>query len=310
MLRFLVPFILCALLSFLAGCNPSMARPMNSGSMGDERLKVVATTTIVADLVDQIGGGYVEVKTLMGPGVDPHLYKASPKDVALLQDADVIFVNGLNLEGKLGQILDNLGRNKPVIAVTRDIPQDRLIVNNGAPDPHVWGDASLWSLCVKPVAETLKEKAPKFVAEFELREKAAQERYLALHEELKAQIQAVPKERRVLITAHDAFEYFGRAYGVEVHGIQGLSTESEAGLSEINRLVDLIVRRDLPAVFVETSVSQKNVQALVEGARARGHQVKIGGALYSDALGGPESNAASLVTMLRANASTMVEALK
>jgi len=276
----------------------------------DRRLQVVATTTVVADLVRQIAGDRVGVDCLMAAGIDPHSYKATPRDADRLARADLVVASGLHLEGKLADLLDRLSRRVPVIAVADAIPPDRLLdAGAGLHDPHVWFDAELWSLGVPAVAERLAKLDPPHAEAYREAGLAYAERLVALDGELRESLAEIPLERRVMVTAHDAFRYFGRAYGIEVVGIQGTSTESEAGLGDINRLVDLVVTRRLPAVFVETSVSDRNVTALREGARARGHTVGLGGRLYSDSLDAPGSGAGTLEEALRANVATIVSAL-
>jgi len=275
-----------------------------------EAPRVVATTTVVADLVRQVVGDRMVVDSLMEPGIDPHSYKPTPRDADRLARADLVFASGLHLEGKLADLLQRLGRRKRVVAVAETLPRERLLeVAPGLYDPHVWFDARLWSGCAPAVAEAVA--AADAAAAEDCRKRAGDyaARLVALDDELRARIATLPAERRVLVTAHDAFRYFGRAYGVEVVGVQGTSTESEAGLADVNRLVDLIVSRKLPAVFVETSVSDRNVEALREGARARGQPVALGGRLYSDSLGGPGSGGETLESVLRANVETIVTGL-
>ena len=272
--------------------------------------RVLATTTIVADLVRQVAGDRVTIDCLMGPGIDPHGYKATPRDADRLARADLVVASGLHLEGKLGELLDKLATRTRVVAVAESLPSDRLLeVAPGLHDPHVWFDARLWSLCAPPVAEALAALDPPGAAGIRERAQDYAARLARLDDDLRGRIATIPAERRMLVTAHDAFRYFGRAYGIEVVGVQGTSTESEAGLADINRLVDLVVTRKLPAVFVETSVSDRNVQALQEGARARGHMVALGGRLYSDSLGEPGSGAETLEAVLRANVETIVAGL-
>lgn len=272
--------------------------------------RVLATTTIVADLVRQVAGDRVAIDTLMGPGIDPHGYKATPRDADRLARADLVVASGLHLEGKLGELLAKLGRRTRVVAVAEALPKDRLLeVAPGLFDPHVWFDARLWSLAAPAAAEALAAVDPSGADAYGTRARDYAARLAKLDDDLRTRVAAIPAERRVLVTAHDAFRYFGRAYGIEVVGAQGTSTESEAGIADINRLVELIVARKLPAVFVETSVSDRNVQALQEGARARGQPVALGGQLYSDSLGGPGSGAETLETVLRANVDTIVAGL-
>ena len=267
---------------------------------------VVATTTIVADLVRQVGGDRVSVDCLMAAGIDPHSYRATPRDADRLSRAKLVVASGLHLEGKLSELLSRLARRVPVTAVADTLPRDQLLpVADDLHDPHVWFDARLWSRCVPAVVEALAKLDPSGRDHYQSRGADFVARLEALDEKLRERLATIPKPRRVLVTAHDAFRYFGRAYDVEVVGVQGTSTESEAGLADINRLVDLIVSRGIPAVFVETSVSDRNVTALREGAQARGHAVAVGGQLYSDALGGPGSGAETLEEVLTANVETI-----
>ncbi|MBV6459051.1 MAG: Periplasmic zinc-binding protein TroA [Fimbriimonadaceae bacterium] len=307
MLNFRAAAIFLALVGLLAGCAPEQQ------SSATRKLKVVATTGMVADLAKNVGLNLVEVEAIMGPGVDPHLYKASPGDVQKLADADLVLISGLHLEGKMADVLENLGRKKPVVAVTEGVSEAKLISMPGqaiAHDPHLWFDVELWSECLDPIVEALGRLRPQNSSVFASNATRYKAELSNLHAEVKETIAEIPKAQRVMITAHDAFQYFGRAYDIEVKGIQGISTESEAGLAEINKLVDLIVNRRVKAVFVESSVSQKNVQALVEGAQRRGAAVRVGGQLYSDAMGDPGTEDGTYVGMVRANVRTLVGALK
>lgn len=273
-------------------------------------VRVVATTTVVADLVRQVGGDRAAVESLMADGVDPHSYRATPRDADRLLRADLIVANGLHLEGKLAQLLDRLGRRRPVVAVAEEIPEASLLaIGNGLFDPHVWFDAALWSRCPGAVAEALAEQDPTGAAGYRQRAADYAMRLKRLDKIVRTKLAVIPPDRRVLITAHDAFRYFGRAYGLEVVGVQGTSTESEAGLADMNRLVDLVVSRGIPAVFVETSVSDRNVTALREGAAARGQTVSLGGRLYSDALGPAGGDGDTLEAALLANVNTIATAL-
>ena len=281
-----------------------------SAAAADRCIHVVATTTVVADLVRQIGGDRLTVDSLMAAGIDPHSYKATPRDADRLARADLVVASGLHLVGKLADLLERLSRRVPVIAVADAIPAGRLLdAGAGLHDPHVWFDAGLWSLGVPAVAEKLAKLDPPHAEAYREAGRTYAERLVALDGELRESLAEIPLERRVMVTAHDAFRYFGRAYGIEVVGIQGTSTEAEAGLGDLNRLVDLVVTRKLPAVFVETSVSDRNVTALREGARARGHSVALGGRLYSDSLDTPGSGADSLEGALRANVATIIAGL-
>ena len=301
-----IVFAAWGLVLLAAGCGGR--KP--PGAVDGGLLRVVATTTVVADLVRQVGGDRVTVDCLMAPGIDPHSYKPTPRDADRLAGADLVVASGLHLEGKLTDLLERLGRSRPVVLVGDSLPEGDLItVGGGLFDPHVWFDARLWSRGVAPVAEAVAAADPAHAEAHRDRAAAYVARLVALDERLRTQIATIPASRRVLVTAHDAFRYFGRAYGIEVVGVQGTSTESEAGLADINRLVDLVVSRGIPAVFIETSVSDRSVAALREGATARGHDVGVGGTLYSDSLGGPASGAETLESALEANTAAIVEAL-
>jgi len=268
---------------------------------------------MIADPVRRIGGEHVDVFTLMGPGTDPHLYKAREKDIRLLAGADVIFYNGLHLEGKMGDVFKRLARKKRGVAVTECLDERQLRSPpelTGAYDPHVWFDVALWSLAVESIRDALIEIAPQHEADFRRRADELLREMADLDGWIKREIAAIPRPRRVLITAHDAFGYFGRAYDLEVRGLQGLSTEDEAGVKGINDLVTFIAERGIKAVFVESSVPRKNIEALIEGARVQGGDLRIGGELYSDTMGGAGTSAGTFTGMVRHNVETIVSALK
>ena len=274
-------------------------------------IHVTATTTVVADLVEQVGGDLVTVESLMADGVDPHSYRATPRDIDRLVRADLIVSNGLHLEGKLAELLKRIGRKRPFVAVGNTVPQDELIpIGNGLFDPHIWFDAKLWSYCPFAVADALSQLDSTAASHYQQRAEKYSNVLLELDENIRKKFDEIPRQRRVLITAHDAFRYFGRAYGLKVIGVQGTSTESEAGLADMNQLVDLVVRRRIPAVFVETSVSDRNVTALIEGASARGHIIRLGGRLYSDALGPTGEGGDTLERALLSNVETILKALQ
>jgi manganese/zinc/iron transport system substrate-binding protein len=248
--------------------------------------RVMATTTMAADIARSVGGDRCEVECLLAPGIDPHSYRATPRDADRLARAGVVVASGLRLEGRLSDLLERLGKKRtPVVSI-----------GEGLPAPGV-------------VAERLAALDPAGAEGYRARATERAQRLRQVHDEARRRLATVPGERRVLVTAHDAFRYFGRAYAVEVVGVQGTSTEAEAGLADINRLVDLLVGRRIPAVFVETSVSDRNVAALREGAGARGHAVTLGGRLYSDSLGGPGSGHETLEAALLANVDTIVAGL-
>ncbi|MBZ0271978.1 zinc ABC transporter substrate-binding protein [bacterium] len=275
-------------------------------------LKVVATTGMIADIAKRIAGDEANVTALMGPGTDPHLYKAAERDIRLLAAADLVLYNGLHLEGKMGEVLESLARKKAVIAVAESIDESRLVkppAFAGNFDPHVWFDVSMWSIAAARIRDALIEAKPAAREDFERRFGEVERSLAQLHEFCRSQLAMIPEDRRVLVTAHDAFGYFGKAYGIEVRGIQGISTEDEAGVGEINSLVDFLVEKKIPAVFVESSVPKKNVEALIEGARSRGAVVKIGGQLFSDAMGAAGTTEGTYEGMVRHNVNTIVEAL-
>lgn len=276
-------------------------------------LTIVATTNIVGDVARQVVGDAGAVVTLMGPGVDPHLYHPTHGDMRRLSQADIIFYNGLHLEGKMGDILVRMARSLPTYAVTEYMGPDDLLETEsfaGLYDPHVWMDVKLWIKAVERVRDALAEVDPQRAALYQRRAQAYIEELERLHGWVHQQVASLPPERRVLVTAHDAFAYFGRAYQVEVVGLQGISTDTEVGLADISRMVSLLVERQIPAVFVETSVSTRGMEAVMQGAAARGHHVRLGGELYSDALGAPDTPQGTYVGMIRHNVTTIVEALR
>jgi manganese/zinc/iron transport system substrate-binding protein len=266
---------------------------------------------MVADLARNVGGEHVVVEALMGEGVDPHLYKASTRDVLRLFRADVILYSGLHLEGKMTEIFERLKESRAVYAVTDAIPRRRLRrLGPEQADPHVWFDVELWSMAARGVERALAHHAPRYAAELAARGASYREELARLHAWCRRQVASLPREQRVLVTAHDAFFYFGDAYGLEVRAIQGISTDSEASVRDIEELVDFLARRRVKAVFVESSVSSRNVRALVEGCRARGHALRVGGELYSDAMGPPGTPEGTYVGMVRHNVQTIVQALR
>lgn len=280
---------------------------------GDQKLKIVTTTGMIKDAIEHVVSNQAEVIALMGPGVDPHLYKATQGDLEKLTSADIIFYNGLHLEGKMGEVLEKLGRLKPVIAVSENIPESRLRIIPGFEntyDPHIWFDVSLWQEAVKAITGFMMEFDSASAQHYQQNSAVYLQQLDSVHQAVKQQLQQIPEEQRVLITAHDAFGYFGDAYGIEVRGLQGISTVSEFGLKDVTDLVNFIIARKIKAIFVETSVSQKSINAVVEGCNQKGWNVTVGGSLYSDAMGAagtPEGNYAGMVS---ANVNTIVTALK
>ncbi len=280
----------------------------------DRAIRVVATTSIVADLVRAVGGADVSVESLMGPGVDPHLYKASARDVSKMVDSDIVVYNGLHLEGKMGDLFEAMAeRGKPTIAIAEVSVPDSLLraseLFQGNYDPHIWFDAELWARAAHALANALGVLDAKREATFAARGDAYRDELLEVHAYVHKKAEKIPEEQRVLITSHDAFGYFGRAYGFEVRGLQGISTASEAGAADVQNLAVLVTKRRIPAMFIESSVSPRGIEAVREAVKAKGFDVSIGGTLYGDALGGPSTPAATYLDMIRYNIDTIVEAL-
>lgn len=274
--------------------------------------KVVTTVGMVTDIVTRVAGDKAQVTGIIGAGVDPHLYKATRGDVVQLMQADIVFYSGLFLEGKMTDTLIKIGRSKPVFAVTELIDEELLLSPEGAQghhDPHVWMDASLWARAVEAVVQSLSSYDPANAEQYARNGVALRKECLDLHAYGIKVIASIPESGRVLVTSHDAFGYFGRAYGMKVLGVQGLSTESEAGLKDINNLVDYIVNHRVKAVFIESSVSPKNIRAVIDGAKSRGHEVVIGGTLFSDAMGEVGTYEGTYIGMLDHNITTVAQAL-
>ena len=276
-------------------------------------LHVVATTGIIADCLENIVGDSAEVSSIMGPGTDPHIYKPTPGDIDMLDGADVIIANGLHLEGKMAEMLEKYGREKPVIFISDGIEDQHLIKSADATDaydPHIWFDTKIWMKGMKYVVDELGKidtNARKYYSDnFNLYQLYVD----TLNLEIARQIDSLDPAKRILVTSHDAFSYFGRRYGVEVRGIQGISTLSEVGLKDISETVDFVVGRKIKAIFVETSTSQKTAQSIVDGAKQKRWNVELAGPLYSDALGEPDSEAGTYLGMIGENVRIIVEGLK
>ena len=289
----------------LPAALPSVARAQTA-------LPVVATTGMIADTARAIGGDLVEVQALMGPGVDPHSYRQTRSDIAAMTRAGQILANGLYLEAQMEDILDQLARRVPVARVAEALPDSVLMDfegHAGRHDPHVWMDPGLWAGVAEGIAATLTERLPGAADRLAANTLAVTGLYDRLSAYAAEVLGSVPDSARVLVTAHDAFGYFGRAFGLEVVGIQGISTESEAGLNRIGALVGMLAERRIAAVFVESSVSDRNIRALIEGAAARGHEVTIGGELFSDAMGASGSYEGTYPGMIDHNVTTIARAL-
>ena len=314
--------------AILAALALVACKPAPGNTAGADAPAVVATTGMVADIAREVAGSHARVETLMGQGIDPHLYKPTRSDIEQLLSADTVFYNGLLLEGKMTDALVRAASSgRAVVAVTERIDEASLLEPDefaGHYDPHVWMDPRAWSSAVDVVRDVLIEQNSAHADDFTSNADAYRAEIDALDEYSErilgtasnkrrnlspAMLLDKPADRRVLVTAHDAFNYFGRRYGFEVVGIQGLSTESEAGVRDIERLVDLLVSRNIPAVFVESTVSERNIRALIDGAGARGHTVTIGGQLFSDAMGAPGTYEGTYIGMIDHNVTTIARAL-
>ena len=298
---------LLAIAWWLTACGDGTDTP------ADGKLRIVTTTTMLTDLVRNIGGDSVSVQGLMGSGVDPHLYKASEGDVAKLTGADVVFYTGLHLEGKLVDVFEKMGRSSKTIALAEVLDKDGLIGSEyfaSNYDPHVWFDIGYWRQITTHLADRLSELDPDHAAYFRGNETVYLQQLDALEAEVRATVATLPEDKRVLVTAHDAFNYFGRKYGFEVVGLQGLSTATEAGVQDVRQLARLIIDRRVGAIFVETSVPRRTIEALQQAVRAADFDVEIGGTLYSDALGSPGTDEGTYIGMFTYNVNTIVNALK
>ncbi|RMA65892.1 manganese/zinc/iron transport system substrate-binding protein [Ulvibacter antarcticus] len=278
------------------------------------KLKVVTTTSMITDLVKNIGGDLVEIEGLMGAGVDPHLYKASEGDVSKFYNADVIFYNGLHLEGKLVEVLEKMeGQQKTTVALGEFLDKKELIGSTyftSNYDPHVWFNIQFFKQFAEKVTAVLSEKAPKHKAAFEENNTVFQEQLSQLELEVRSIIATLPEEKRVLVTAHDAFNYFGKEYGFNVVGLQGISTATEAGVQDVQKLSDFIIENKVKAIFIESSVPRRTIEALQQAVLSKDHEVIIGGSLYSDALGDAGSVEGTYIGMFTYNVNTIVNALR
>ena len=289
----------------LLGCGPRSASPSADG-----RLRVIATTSLVADLARNVGGDDVSVEALMGPGVDPHLYRATEGDVARMAGADLILYNGLHLEGKMVDLLERLGDRARAVADA--VPAEQRLAPPeflGNPDPHVWMDVALWKLAATATVDALSTRDPAHADAYRARGDAYVARLDSVDAAVRARLHEVPEASRVLVTAHDAFNYFGRAYGYTVRGLQGISTATEAGTGDVQDLAAFVSERRVPALFVESSISPRSIEAVRAAVRSRGQEVSLGGSLYSDALGGTGSGAETYEAMVVHNADTIARAL-
>jgi manganese/zinc/iron transport system substrate-binding protein len=305
--------ILCAVVLFTLvllapGCGPV---DQDRGAIAERSVNAVTTTGMIGDLVANIGGERVTVTSLMGPGVDPHLYKASEGDVGRLTGADIIFYNGLHLEGKMAEVLERLSTRIPTMAVAEVLDEELRLMPpefGGSSDPHVWFDVSQWVDIAAGIRDRLAELDPEHAQTYRENAAAYIGRLESLHVEVISKAELIPADQRILVTAHDAFNYFGRAYGFEVRGLQGISTATEAGTADVQDLVGFIVERRIPALFIESSVPVRTIEAVQSAVRARGFDVTIGGELFSDAMGTPGTPEGTYIGMVTHNIDTIVSA--
>ena len=298
-------YILCISI-ILFNCKSD---PSNNG-----KLNVVTTTSMITDLVTNIGGNAINIQGLMGSGVDPHLYKASEGDVTKLSEADLIFYNGLHLEGKLVEVFEKMqSQKKKTIAIAEILDKQNLIGSDyfaSNYDPHIWFDINFWIECGRYVNKILQDQAPEYAQKFEENWQTYHQKLLTLKSDMAQVIETLPKEKRILVTAHDAFNYFGNAFGFEVVGLQGLSTATEAGVQDVQKLSAFIIEHKVKAIFVESSVPKRTIEALQAAVNSKGHDVSIGGTLYSDALGNIGTIEGTYIGMFEYNVNTIVNALK
>jgi manganese/zinc/iron transport system substrate-binding protein len=283
-----------------------------TGDAAEDRLAVVTTIGQIADAASIVGGDHVQVVSLMGPGTDPHLYTASASDVDKLNNADVVFYNGLFLEAQLEDVLEQLATRKTVVPVSAGVDQSRLLPSADYADefdPHIWFDVTLWMAAIEQVRDTLKEADPAHASAYDTNAAAYLAELEELHTYVTEQTARVPEQQRVLITAHDAFNYFGHAYGFEVMGLQGISTAAEASTADVQRLADFIAANQIPAIFIESSVPVRTIEAVQAAVRSRGYEVAIGGELFSDAMGDAGTPEGTYLGMVRHNVDTIVGAL-
>lgn len=295
------PLVIAAALASLA---PSIA--------AQEPLQVVATIAMVGNIAETIGGDCVAVETMMGPGIDPHLYQATARDVQTLNSADLILYSGYFLEGQLAEIFERYGDRVPTLAVAEAAITEEQVIATGegyGVDPHLWMDVALWSQTVPVLAEALIERVPQCADAIGARARDYGTTLQALDEWVTQSIASIPDQQRILVTAHDAFAYYGRAYGIDVAGIQGISTQAEAAIADIRQTADLIVERAVPAIFVESTINPRTIEAVIAATRQAGQEVEIGGALYSDAMGDAGTPEGTYIGMIYSNTKTIAEAL-
>lgn len=290
----------------LFGCSTDTTKEDREGV-------VVATTGQIADAIKAISGDHLQVSALMGPGVDPHLYKATQSDLSKLDKAEVIFYNGLHLEGQMLDIFEQMSKSKSVLAVGETLNKSDLLASDDDAmlhDPHIWFDIELWKGVVQAIGTKLQEEYPEFKDDFVANEKEYLKQLDELQVYAKNRVNEIPEKQRILVTAHDAFNYFGRSQGFDVRGLQGLSTDSEYGVKDVQEMVNFLVANKIKAIFIESSVSDKAMKAVIEGAKEKGHDIVIGGELFSDAMGAEGTKEGTYIGMYQHNIDTIVDALK
>ncbi|MDA7502170.1 zinc ABC transporter substrate-binding protein [Chitinophagales bacterium] len=311
--RILPAFLIMALMIIMSCQTEKKENTANTKTGGKKQ--IVATTGMIADMLKHVGGDYIEVESLMGPGVDPHLYKATQGDLRKLRAADAIFYNGLKLEGKMEEIFEKMAAKKMVEAISKNIPEESLIKiqmehsDLTQVDPHIWFDIVTWASCLSTVEHALAELIPEGKKEFQKNRSAYANELMDLHKKVELGLARIPQESRKLVTSHDAFSYFARAYNIKVSALQGMSTVTEFGLRDIANLVNEIVDEQVPAIFVESSIDPKNMNAVIEGCRQKGFEVRLGGPLFSDAMGAEGTPEGEYVGMIEHNLRTIVKGL-
>ena len=306
-LQFVFGFVFLLMVS---ACGTENTQTNESDLDSEKTIHIVTTIAQIGEPMERIGGDRVEVTSLMGPGVDPHLYEATQGDIQTLQNADIVFYSGLHLEGNMVEVFANLKKTKPTTALAESINENQLLRDEeGAIDPHVWFDLDLWKEALQHATEELKKYSPEDADYFEENKQAYFSQIDEVKTEAEGKLSSIPSDQRVLVTAHDAFGYFGRKFNIEVVGLQGLSTEDEVGISDIQSTINLLVEKQVPAVFVESSINQNSIKAVIEGATKTGLDVELGGELFSDAMGKAGTEEGTYLGMYRHNVNTIYQGL-
>lgn len=307
---FLIFLLITGIVVLIACQSTENGNEQENQEKTEKPIEVVTTIAQIGEPLQIIGGNKINVVSLMGPGVDPHLYEATQGDINKLEKAEIIFYNGLNLEGNMGEIFSKMKEKKETFAIAELIDKEKLLTDEeGVYDPHIWFDLDLWKEALNNATKKLKEYSPKNSDYFEENKNKYFNEIDTLKQEAKEKLASIPKEKRILVTAHDAFGYFGRMYDIEVVGLQGLSTEDEVGLSDIQSTIDLIIEKQVPSVFIESSVNQNSINAVIEGTAKAGLQIKLGGELFSDAMGEEGTVEGTYLGMYRHNVNTIYEGL-